>query len=92
MYSKIWPYTPTNGTVQNTVVRPLYRGLQGIATTVQFNSLICLNLSVNCPKAFKSPTIHPDDVTPGVERQTCNMRNPLTHEVCFRILSHLRIL
>jgi hypothetical protein len=34
VYGEIWFYTDANRAVQKTVVRPLYRGLRGIATTV----------------------------------------------------------
>ena len=44
-----------------------------MGSPTQLNSLISLNLPINCPKAFLSPTIPPSDGTPGVEQHTYNM-------------------
>jgi hypothetical protein len=38
-----------------------------------YNSLISLTLSVNCPKAFPSPTVRPNDFPSGVERLKQNI-------------------
>jgi hypothetical protein len=41
--------------------------LQKEEDNYNYNSLISFTLSVNCLKAFTSPTIHPNDFPSGVE-------------------------